>query len=172
VIALIGINVVSNGKIFARIPSLMSDIASVFQTSETEDYLSKLPVKDLSAEDNVAIQNENGSSVIADECFSQFSFGLVKMGLNKDSPGIVVHINGVPQFYFRIGDDNKLYLTNSTGFVNFDSAKMLPHFGFSGKERLGSARGYVWFRTLPMVAGYLLLGARPDTFVLYFPQYD
>jgi hypothetical protein len=202
VIALIGINVVSNGKIFARIPSLMSDIASIFQTSETEDYLSKLPVKDVSAEDNtiilvtqqndtlkavlqnntlklldgngqaVSIRNENGSSIISDERFSQFSFGLVKMGFNKDSQGIVVRINGVPQFYFRIGDDNKLYLTNSAGTADIDSLETPPHFGFKGKEQLGSARGYIWSRTLPMVVGHLLLGAGPDTFVLYFPQND
>lgn len=202
VIALIGINVVSNGKIFARIPSLASDAASIFQTGETEDYLSKLPVKDVSAEDNtivivtqqndilkavlqnntlklldgngqeVAIQNENGSSAISDQRFSQFSFGLVKMGLNKDSQGIVVHINGVSQFYFRIGNDNKLYLTNSCGTADIDSLETPPHFGFNGKERLGSARGYIWSRTIPMAADHLLLGAGPDTFVLYFPQND
>jgi O-antigen ligase len=202
VITLIGMNVVSNGKLFYRIPSLVSDIASIFQTSETEDYLSKLPVKDVAVEDNtivlvtqqndtlkatlqnnrlklvdgngqtVAIKNKNGSSVISDERFSQFSFGLVPMGLNKESQGMVVRINGVPQFYFRIGDDNKLYLTNSTGTVDFGSAETPPHFGFSGKERLGSSRGYIWSRTLPMVAGHLLLGAGPDTFVLYFPQND
>jgi O-antigen ligase len=154
VIVLIGMNVVSNGTIFSRIPSLIYDIASVFQSNATEDYLSKLPVKDV------------------DKRFSEFSFGLVPMGLNKDSQGIEVRINGVPQFYFRIGEGDKLYLTNSTGTVDIDSLETPPHFGFNGKEHLGSTRGYIWSRTLPMVTDHLLLGAGPDTFVFYFPQND
>jgi hypothetical protein len=200
VIVLIGMNVVSNGTIFSRIPSLIYDIASVFQSNATEDYLSKLPVKDVASKDNtiilvtqqndilkaefqnnmlklldgngqdVAIQNKNGSSVISDKRFSEFSFGLVPMGLNKDSQGIEVRINGVPQFYFRIGEGDKLYLTNSTGTVDIDSLETPPHFGFNGKEHLGSTRGYIWSRTLPMVTDHLLLGAGPDTFVFYFPQ--
>lgn len=45
-------------------------------------------------------------------------------------------------------------------------------FGFKGRERLGSARGYIWSRTLPMVKNALFLGNGPDTFAIEFPQND
>ena len=44
--------------------------------------------------------------------------------------------------------------------------------GFYGKERLGSARGYIWARSLPLLKETLLLGYGPDTYALHFPQDD
>ena len=45
-------------------------------------------------------------------------------------------------------------------------------FGFEGKEKLGSERGYIWSRSIPLLAKYLFVGAGPDTFIFAFPQYD
>jgi hypothetical protein len=45
-------------------------------------------------------------------------------------------------------------------------------FGFSGKERFASARGYIWSRTLPMLKHTILIGYGPDNFAMYFPQDD
>lgn len=45
-------------------------------------------------------------------------------------------------------------------------------FGFHGKEKWGSSRGYIWSRSIPMLTDTLLLGHGPDTFALYFPQND
>ena len=50
--------------------------------------------------------------------------------------------------------------------------KEVPSFGFEGYERLGSSRGYIWSRTLPMLRETLLLGHGPDTYAFYFPQHD
>ena len=44
--------------------------------------------------------------------------------------------------------------------------------GFKGKERLGSARGYIWSRTLPLIKERPLLGYGPDAFAFAFPQND
>lgn len=44
--------------------------------------------------------------------------------------------------------------------------------GFEGIERLGSSRGYIWSRTLPLVASNIFIGEGPDTFSLVFPQED
>ncbi len=40
------------------------------------------------------------------------------------------------------------------------------------KESFGSNRGYIWSRTLPLLKKAVLLGYGPDTFPIYFPQYD
>ena len=54
-------------------------------------------------------------------------------------------------------------------------AVILEHaeaWGFEGKEKLGSSRGYIWSRSLPLLKNTLFLGFGPDTFPVYFPQHD
>ena len=41
-----------------------------------------------------------------------------------------------------------------------------------GKELIGSMRGYIWSRTIPILPHYLVLGAGPDCFLYEFPQDD
>ena len=45
-------------------------------------------------------------------------------------------------------------------------------WGFEGKERFISGRGYIWSRTFPMLKDTIILGHGPDTYAIYFPQYD
>ncbi len=47
-----------------------------------------------------------------------------------------------------------------------------PHWGFEGKEKVGSGRGYIWSRSIPLIKDTLLLGYGPDTYVIVFPQGD
>ena len=47
-----------------------------------------------------------------------------------------------------------------------------PHIGFEGSEKVGSMRGYIWSRTLPLIAKKPLLGYGPDNFLMAFPQHD
>ncbi len=46
------------------------------------------------------------------------------------------------------------------------------HIGFEGREKVGSSRGYIWSRTLPLLKNCLLIGYGADTFVYNFPQND
>jgi O-antigen ligase len=45
-------------------------------------------------------------------------------------------------------------------------------YGFKGRERFGSSRGYIWSRSLPLIKDTLILGHGPDTYAIYFPQND
>jgi len=47
-----------------------------------------------------------------------------------------------------------------------------PSIGFAGKEKLGSSRGYIWSRSLPLLLDHWLIGSGPDTFFAVFPQGD
>lgn len=72
---------------------------------------------------------------------------------------------------FRLFNDKQLHLVNHlTGerkeFRNADA------IGFEGKELLGSSRGYIWSRTIPMLSDCLITGYGPDTFAYVFPQND
>ena len=44
--------------------------------------------------------------------------------------------------------------------------------GFAGRESLGSARGFIWSRSLPLLRKTWLVGFGPDTFAMVFPQHD
>jgi hypothetical protein len=46
------------------------------------------------------------------------------------------------------------------------------HIGFEGKELVGSSRGYIWSRTIPLLKNCLVTGYGADTFVYDFPQTD
>lgn len=200
VAAVFGLNFMSHGKVFARVPSLFSDAAGIFQSSGNVDYRSQLPVKDLSSEGStalittqsghilkvsfsqkglqlkdengkqVAMEKQDGKSVITDPRFQRFSFGYIRMG--DSSLGIAVKIDGQQQFYYRVDAQAKLQLTDVTGNTEIHSLAAPPSFGFRGQERLGSARGYIWSRANAMVPQNLIIGSGPDTFALNFPQSD
>ncbi|MCD8089900.1 MAG: O-antigen ligase family protein [Clostridiales bacterium] len=57
---------------------------------------------------------------------------------------------------------------------SYDLDTEVEHMGFEGLEYLGSSRGYIWSRSLPLVFKLknFILGSGPDTFVLEFPQTD
>lgn len=48
----------------------------------------------------------------------------------------------------------------------------IPKMGFEGFETLGSGRGFIWSRSLPLLSQTWFLGFGPDTYVAYFPQHD
>lgn len=43
---------------------------------------------------------------------------------------------------------------------------------FHGLEYVGSARGYIWSRVVPLLKNYMAAGSGPDTFAEVFPQND
>lgn len=73
-------------------------------------------------------------------------------------------------WYFGYDSDGNLSYINLYG--KFDSIEKAPSIGFEGKELLGSARGYIWSRTFPLILKSPLVGYGADTFALVFPQSD
>lgn len=67
-------------------------------------------------------------------------------------------------------DKNTLQYMNPYG--NFDALQKAISIGFENQEKLGSARGYIWSRSFPLILDRPLLGYGPDTFALAFPQHD
>jgi hypothetical protein len=53
-----------------------------------------------------------------------------------------------------------------------DMSETIPSFGFHGRERWGSSRGYIFSRSFPIMARHWFIGTGPDSFVNAFPQHD
>lgn len=77
-------------------------------------------------------------------------------------------ING-RNWHFIWSDGELLYLNE---FGKIEQLEPIPAIGFEGNERMGSARGYIWSRSLPIILRNPLFGTGPDTFALSFPQHD
>lgn len=48
----------------------------------------------------------------------------------------------------------------------------IPSYGFEGYERLLSNRGYIWSRSIPLLADNMFIGAGSDIYPYEFPQND
>lgn len=61
-------------------------------------------------------------------------------------------------------------------FINnyYELVELTPavSFGFEGREKIGSSRGYIWSRTIPLLKDTILIGHGADTYPMYFPQSD
>lgn len=202
VILIVGANFATGGKIFARVPSLVSDIISIFDNSKSFDYTEHVPIKNIDCNDGTAhirlanneilnISFENNDYVFTDtnnsvlpfvktdksytttnELYSNISFSIGKFyKTSKRADGILLSVNGNPTFMFKLKDDNNICLIDINNKEE-TSIEFPETFGFNGKEKIGSARGYIWSRSIPMIKDNLMLGSGPDTFVFEFPQKD
>ena len=68
-------------------------------------------------------------------------------------------------------DDNEFQYLRVTGNTmkvrNAETLSILD-----GREAFGSGRGFIWSRTIPMIKETIFIGHGPDTFAIYFPQWD
>jgi len=85
----------------------------------------------------------------------KYAFGLVINGRN---------------FYFtnRLVKDDYKYI-NEIGRLDECT---IPENVFPGYETVGSGRGYVFGRTIPLLKKYIFTGSGPDAFAVAFPQND
>ena len=91
------------------------------------------------------------------------------------------YVRDVIAMYFGDDPHNSLFFEllneKKIEMIHFRTADpMLPvnadSIGFEGKEELGSSRGYIWSRTLPLLKNCLVTGYGADTFTYVFPQND
>lgn len=197
-VIIVGLNFMTGGSVFTRVPSLFKDAFSIFSNTSDVNYKDLVPVKDITNENGdvqVVFQNEtlnisfednkykftdssNNKISISkgDDCYlldndklSTVSFKLFKSSEAADKMDVLQLAptgDSKNSFLFKVKDDGSIHLVNPSNF-SFPET-----FGFAGKEKLGSARGYIWSRSIPLLKDNLILGKGPDTFVLEFPQND
>ena len=117
----------------------------------------------------------SGVMTTLDERFSRVSFAYTEVsGVSEDETAPIVltmSYDGMSVFNFLLDDENGVVLVDSCPLQEME-IDYPETIGFKGKEKLGSARGYIWSRSLPMMKETLLVGYGPDTYALEFPQND
>lgn len=109
---------------------------------------------------------ENGFFKVLDENFENYMF---KLGNWNGNEAIQVKEKALDVTFVRKNEELQyLNLINGEIYEVRDVEKV----GFEGKERLGSNRGYIWSRTIPLLKKTLILGYGPDNFAIHFPKND
>lgn len=192
----IGANIVTKGAIFERIPSLVQDVTELFvPTKGSIDPISTLPVQNITHENKtmtietmgnkLVLSYENDKAVFKDQVGKEVSFDFngsiyttqderfncfAFQALSTNSTDWAMTVDGAARFYVRMTEEG-VHLIDSITLEPIEIGHP-ETFGFKGKERIGSARGYIWSRSIPMLKETWLLGHGPDTYVLTFPQDD
>lgn len=184
------VNIATGGLALARIPSLLNDVKALVSASDM-DYHNEIPVRhiDLQADsatftfqnDTLTIQkNSNNQPVFASGSGQTATAPAQDAGLTVGGHNLELqYVNNVPYLGLYIGDSIEFILgLYDEGFAFVDSRMNIihyeeaPYIGFEGKEKLGSARGYIWSRSLPVMLERPILGHGADTFIAEFPQGD
>jgi hypothetical protein len=200
-VLLVGVNFATSGSILKRLPSLATDVFSIFKDTSSIDYTDFTPVKDIKyvdsttevvlPKDTLKITYTNGVPIFKNskdevipytlkdkvlatdsEAFKNITLAYGK--LDKSSviaDSIMLNIDNQPRFLFKL-NDNKIFHLIDTSTKKSVDLQFPETFGFKGKEKLGSSRGYIWSRSIPLIKNTLILGSGPDTFVFDFPQGD
>lgn len=107
---------------------------------------------------------ETGALILEDERYEGFNVKILNDGI-----GNVLQINKGWKFNFHVSEKG-FEILNKDGIPI--ELKDPPHIGFEGKENLGSSRGYIYSRSLPLLKDTILIGHGADTYIFYFPQDD
>ena len=185
-----------------KIKSLAEEMTGLLTpVSKDFNYKDELPIRDLKIQDtklqiimkehqlNLEVQKEgiiftaeNGeiiNYILANDLYttedSRFSDIKFTVFYRTDQPNMVGAIGLMEReklsFLFRLGGEQGFTLMHP-----YDQRELqlveAESFGFKGKEKIGSSRGYIWSRTLPILRDTWLIGKGPDTFVMEFPQND
>lgn len=140
---------------------------------EYDSDFQRLFITEISGEDSVTDLFYYERVRPKDESLKDVSFSL-------EADDTTIYDRDIVKLNFYTDYGRSLYFKNTNGYVKMihpvSKTTFMPenaaHIGFEGKEEIGSARGYIWSRTLPLLGNCLLIGYGPDTFTYIFPQND
>jgi len=114
---------------------------------------------------NITYNIEDANITIPDDRFERISINIV-----AEEGEIGVNYNDYRLINIYLTDEGLQSPDNR--WMTLRGVNKIEAIGFKGKESIGSNRGYLWSRTLPIVKETVLIGKGPDTYPMYFPQYD
>ena len=192
-----GLNYVTKGYFASRVGSLFSDAAKITGSSTGKDdskassLLQGLdikgnkatlvtPTETLKFEVNggqitfkdkddrpiaMKLDQSTGKINLQDNRYKDYN--LIQGQINKID---ALHLEkGILKLNFSLANNQVALLNGKSQVVNIQPVEK---WGFEGKELLGSSRGYIWSRSIPLLKNTTFVGYGPDTFAIYFPQND
>jgi len=112
------------------------------------------------------LQGRDGFFNFADLKYQGLLYGY---GVYKDNQYYLAIKHNGQQYNFAILDEGLKFINQYGKLVELKTVEKL---GFKNQQVMGSNRGYIWSRSIPLLKEYSLVGSGPDSFVLRFPQTD
>jgi O-antigen ligase len=195
-IAIGGFNAYSKGALLGRIGTLFKDAQDLAKGTAAEtDTLKNITIKNdtvniiypnetlkiKNLQNNIVFEDTSGKQLrtnvngatgkvtFMNNNYKQFQVTESDNSTTTDRKYSIQITKGIVKMQFLL-DNGKFYYVNYKGDVV--DIKPVAKWGFKGEERLGSARGYIWSRSIPLLKNTMVLGYGPDTFGAVFPQTD
>ena len=112
----------------------------------------------------LSIGIRDGAIILNDAGYETFSFQFIpQAGALRVS---------AYQSSFDIFITDEGFVMQGVGGVSADTVNAPRVQLLDGLERVASGRGYIWSRSIPMLANSIFIGYGPDMYVLNFPQRD
>ena len=110
------------------------------------------------------LSSDSSFITITDERYTDFKFSITQYD------NIICFVVNVENsvWYFTNQTDGTYYYCNNYGKL----LKIDQKQEFKAYWNIGSGRGYIWDKTIPVLKAHPILGTGPDTFALYFPNTD
>lgn len=135
----------------------------IFEINDNIESNKPLIVLNANGNEIEYVSSEEGYSFINQD-LSEYKFNIYEnnvLELNYGQKQIPFRLPGMFSEFLVLGIKNNEYFLHE-----------VESWGFEGKEKLASKRGYIWSRTFPLLDESLLTGYGPDTFAMFFPQHD
>lgn len=195
VVFVVGVNIATGGLALARIPSLLNDIKVLVSSSDV-DYHNEIAVRNIDLQKDTAVftfqgdiltiqKNTNHQPIFTASDGQQITAPAENSALTvgdnhkieiqyvpvdgQNTPFLGIYSGEKIEFILGLYDEGFAFVDTRMNKIDYEEA---PAIGFQGKEKLGSARGYIWSRSLPLFMDSLIIGKGPDTFFAEFPQGD
>jgi hypothetical protein len=181
----IGLNKASLGGLKNRITSIFTDLGTQTTSESIKDIkINGNEVKIITSKNTLNITINPNNLFFADESNKPLGVNVkanqinftdkkyeqyqVNLGQVQNQNIVQLQINNVKVEFVRINEEIKV-LNYRGEAVDLEPVEK---WGFEGQEKLGSARGYIWSRSIPLLKNTLIVGYGPDTFMTKFPQND
>jgi len=189
VIIFTGLNSYGNGNIADDLLSFSDQTQLALEGEELDEDLKNIDTK---GKDLVISTTANTINIKLEQSSLRFYDGEGKMinySFVKQDGEIELMQEEYENYFFEFDNENNLlhwqygrinaqFKITENGFYivghNSQAYKIeeIESWGFEGKERLGSSRGYIWSRTIPLLKDNFFLGDGVDVYAIVFPQND
>ncbi len=198
-VIIIGLNFVLNGKLGEQakdsVGVISNNVKGLFEKNNEFDITKATELREVINEENwvgfstqtetIVLSIEEGILTIYDEEKNPLKYEVIDgnklhlederykdyegvLGKNNDTLLMTLRKGRIAFHYELIG--NNIRMINNKVIVIENTP--VESFGFNGKEKLFTVRGYIWSRSLPLLKNAVILGYGPDTFAINFPQQD
>lgn len=110
------------------------------------------------------LSEDNRIITLIDERFQDFQFSITQY---DTIICFSVNVEGSVWYFTNQTDGTYYYCNNYGKLLKIDQIQEFKAFW-----NIGSGRGYIWDKTVPILKAHPILGTGPDTYALYFPNTD